>query len=423
MHLYVICIQVMSGSLLTLIAKGEQDMFLTGNPQYSMFKYVWKRHTNFSFNSVEIPLAGNVAWGGLCNVSIPHKGDLVTDVYLRIELPELYATGPNPGVKWTAKVGHAIIEYMELRIGTRLIERIPSEYLEIKSQLRMTADKKTLYYNMIGHKGSVINQNTAIAAQILYVPLPFFFCQSKKNPLPLISLFCHEVEVWIKLRRYEELIQTVSADNVVTVNDLSMSLFVEYAFLEEKERNWFKKSKQHLLIEQCQDNGQLEVGGGRSEVIDLDFNQPVKEIFWVGQRKQCQQHTFAMNEDGFPDYNDYFNWSNSATPGEQYNMFSSFLLQVNALDVISQREAQYYNMMVPFKHHTGTPDTGLFCFSWAEEPEKLQPTGTANFSKFHSTLRCTTNEAAVLPLYLRVYALSYNILEICRGQAALLYQL
>ena len=32
--------------------------------------------------------------------------------------------------------------------------------------------------------------------------------------------------------------------------------------------------------------GQLEVGGGCSEVIDLDFNQPVKEIYWVGQHGQ-----------------------------------------------------------------------------------------------------------------------------------------
>lgn len=405
-----------------LVAKGEPDRYLTGNPQFSMFKSVWKRHTNFSVSSVEVPLSGNVAWGGLCTCTLPRKGDLVTGMYLKIELPELNVVGPDPTVKWTPKIGHAMIEYIDLYIGNQPIDRLYGEYLEMLSQLTMNSEQKKLYYNMIGHKGSVIEENLLITEQILYVPIPFFFSR-KKNPLPIIALECAPVEIRIKTRTPQELYQTYDIANVIVVNDLNMSLFVDFVFLEEAERRVFKDSAHELLIEQCQYNGQIEIGGGRSMVVDLDFNLPVKELFWVGQRKECQSNTFRLNSDNFPDYNDYFNWCNSATPGEQYNMFSSFLLQFNAMDVISQREAQYYNMMMPFKHHTGTPDTGLFCFSWAEEPEKLQPSGSVNFSKINCTLRCTCNEAANgQPLFLRVYALSYNILEIRGGQAVLSFQ-
>ena len=43
----------MGGGLMQLIATGAQDIFLTGNPDISFFKVVYRRHTNFSIDSVE----------------------------------------------------------------------------------------------------------------------------------------------------------------------------------------------------------------------------------------------------------------------------------------------------------------------------------------------------------------------------------
>ena len=106
----------------------------------------------------------------------------------------------------------------------------------------------------------------------------------------------------------------------------------------------------------------------------------------------------------------------------QYNMFTSFLLQLNALDVVSEREAQWYNMYLPFRHHTGVPETGLYCYSWAEKPEHLEPSGTANFSKFHATIRCVLNGISNPPILFRAYAINYNILEIKDGQGYVRYQ-
>ena len=36
------------GGLLQLVAKGKQDVFLTGNPQITWFKMVYRRYTNFA---------------------------------------------------------------------------------------------------------------------------------------------------------------------------------------------------------------------------------------------------------------------------------------------------------------------------------------------------------------------------------------
>ena len=41
-----------SGGLLDLVAHGIQDVFLIGNPQFSFFKSVYRRHTNFAIEPI-----------------------------------------------------------------------------------------------------------------------------------------------------------------------------------------------------------------------------------------------------------------------------------------------------------------------------------------------------------------------------------
>ena len=43
----------MGGGLMQLVAYGAQDIYLTGNPQITFFKVVYRRHTNFSMECVE----------------------------------------------------------------------------------------------------------------------------------------------------------------------------------------------------------------------------------------------------------------------------------------------------------------------------------------------------------------------------------
>ena len=37
-----------AGTLIELIARGKQDSYLIGNPQFSYFKSVYRRYTNFA---------------------------------------------------------------------------------------------------------------------------------------------------------------------------------------------------------------------------------------------------------------------------------------------------------------------------------------------------------------------------------------
>jgi hypothetical protein len=45
--------KTMAGGLMQLVAYGAQDAFISGNPQITFFKVVYRRHTNFALEAIE----------------------------------------------------------------------------------------------------------------------------------------------------------------------------------------------------------------------------------------------------------------------------------------------------------------------------------------------------------------------------------
>ena len=75
----------MGGGLIQLVAYGAQDIHLTGNPQITFFKVVYRRHTNFSMESIEQVWDGISTSPGKCTSTISRNGDLITKLYLEID--------------------------------------------------------------------------------------------------------------------------------------------------------------------------------------------------------------------------------------------------------------------------------------------------------------------------------------------------
>jgi len=73
----------MGGGLMQLVAYGAQDVYLTGNPQITFFKVVYRRHTNFACEAIEQTFNGSPALGGKATVPITRNGDLVTKMWLK----------------------------------------------------------------------------------------------------------------------------------------------------------------------------------------------------------------------------------------------------------------------------------------------------------------------------------------------------
>ena len=76
----------MGGGLMQLVANGVQDTYLTSNPQMTFFKAVYKRHTNFSIESIEQEFDGSNKLGDKFSCVIARNGDLLSQVYLEINI-------------------------------------------------------------------------------------------------------------------------------------------------------------------------------------------------------------------------------------------------------------------------------------------------------------------------------------------------
>ena len=108
-----------------LVAYGAQDIYLTGNPQITFFKVVYRRHTNFAMESVDQTLNGTANAGNKVTATISRNGDLVGRMYL--ELTVLGGNGYN--------VGHTVIDNVEVQIGGQQIDKHYGHWMEAWAEL------------------------------------------------------------------------------------------------------------------------------------------------------------------------------------------------------------------------------------------------------------------------------------------------
>ena len=80
-----------------LVAYGAQDIYLTGNPQITFFKVVYRRHTNFSMESIEQTINGSVGSGSRVTSTISRNGDLVYRLFYEVAGNLTCAAGTTPG--------------------------------------------------------------------------------------------------------------------------------------------------------------------------------------------------------------------------------------------------------------------------------------------------------------------------------------
>jgi len=171
-----------------LVAYGAQDIYLTGNPQITFFKVVYRRHTNFSIESIQCTFNGSVDFGRKANVTISRNGDLIGPMYLEVKLPRLLQTqDSNTKVQWTNGIGNALVKSVEVEIGGQRIDKHYGEWLDIWSELNVDKNHRDTYNEMVGHDENP-NVDNADYERTLYIPLRFWFNRNPGLALPLIAL-------------------------------------------------------------------------------------------------------------------------------------------------------------------------------------------------------------------------------------------
>jgi len=77
----------MGGGLLQLVAYGAQDAYISGNPQITFWKGLFKRHTNFAMEPFRINFSGQVQWGTKQTALVGRHADLLYSTYVEVTLP------------------------------------------------------------------------------------------------------------------------------------------------------------------------------------------------------------------------------------------------------------------------------------------------------------------------------------------------
>ena len=105
--------------LMQLVAYGAQDIYLTGNPQITFFKVVYRRHTNFSMEHIQQTFKGTPGPGARVVATVSRNGDLIHDCYIRFDLDQSHTDNSL----LSFNLGHALIDNVEVEIGGQMIDR------------------------------------------------------------------------------------------------------------------------------------------------------------------------------------------------------------------------------------------------------------------------------------------------------------
>lgn len=411
----------MPGGLMQIASFGAQDIYLTGNPQITFFKIVYRRHTTFAVEAIEQTFNATPDFGKKFSCRISRNGDLINRVWLQVTLPAL--TQIQNSSTWHGyvnSIGNALIKYVDIEIGGQIIERHYGEWLEIYSEMYLDESKRVDYNTLIGKYDSDISLETnAIANKTYYIPLQFWFCRNPGLSLPLVALLNHEVRINVEFRPITELTRadteitapTQSVDGE-TASIVEASLYIDYIYLDSEEKTVFAQKTHEYLIERIQRQSDRAIDASSvTERVKLQFNDPVKELVWgITTDTNLTVNTSTGNR--------LMNFS--STSGA--DTFLTARIQMNGQDRFSRRNAEYFRLVQPYQHNTGTRRKHIYSYSFALKPEEHQPTGAVNMTKMNEVdLFLTFTQADVVASQLKIYAVSYNVLRVVRGTAGLAF--
>ena len=447
----------MGGGLMQLVAYGAQDIYLTGNPQITFFKVVYRRHTNFSMESIVQTFSGSADFGSDVVATISRNGDLVHRMYLEHDAHFKATDSSATEVGVITNYGSLLMKECEIEIGGQRIDKHYGHWHSVYSQLtefNPSGSDFTLFNKMTGNGYGVQTDTTSDAANKpihakkgwtsetavgesdikgkFFIPLYFWFCRNPGLALPLIALQYHEVKVKITFETIENLVITDNdndfnaggadkgsvANKNNTGNDFK--LWCDYIYLDTDERRRFAQVSHEYLIEQVQHDTISDTG---DVTKDLNFNHPVKELIWASVPRAAGVETVATSGSA----------ADNLARAPIGPIDGNYQLKLNGHDRFKERDYRYFTRTQVWQHHTGPG--GIFggngtvlkkediigVYSFALKPEEHQPSGTCNFSRIDNAQLVRSSSTTPLTDGLNVYAVNYNVLRIMSGMGGLAY--
>ena len=427
----------MGGGLMQLVLNGQMDEYITINPCINYYKYVYRKHTNFSIEKrVNAPL-NNANGGFYKSVKMTYKierhGDLLSNMYLSFRIPDIYSNNELK-FRWVENLGFNYIKRVELLIDGKTIETLYSDWMNIWNEL---TNKDGIEYNkLIGNvneyiapfsfqaKYTLINnklyninypistitsKNPSIKEREIQIPLNFWFTRNPSLALPLLKLANNEItldvytndrgveglyKIWsnklntyVSSSFYNTLHNTnISIDTFTKTknHDVKNELHLTYVFLDtiERSRMLLETNSYDYVIDTVKfTEKNIDTITEATTTCDINnANNHIKEIVW-----------FMRRNDMISKYNNYLNYTASPYYLENMGILSSAVINWTST-VRAEHTAEYYNNVQPYYHHTNVPRTGIYSYSFALFPEKVTTSGSYNNSQIKTSILLKMND-------------------------------
>ncbi|VBB18115.1 capsid protein [Yasminevirus sp. GU-2018] len=290
----------MGGGIISLVANGAQDVYLTGSPQITYFKVIYRRYTNFAMETIEHAI-DSAKPGGRYSVQVQRNGDLATKTAFRVRVPAVRSEvlgSSTEKIAWVRRLGHALIKEVEVKIGGMRIDHHVGVWLDIFYELTHTQSEERGYRALIGDveemtalRGKELFDTTSevlLPEYTLYIPFQFWFCRNYGLALPLIALQYHEVRIDLQLEEVGKLMCWTgkAAPNMSNFSFKDAGIMIDYVYLESGERRKYAQLGHEYLIEQVQFSGEETVqinsnSASNNQKFKLNYNHPTKELVWA----------------------------------------------------------------------------------------------------------------------------------------------
>jgi len=369
----------MGGGLLNIISYGNQNVILNGNPSKTFFKTVYSKYTNFGMQKFRIDYEGlrslKLNEDTQLTFKVPRNGDLLMDAFLSFNLPDIWSTMIQPATvldkwknyefRWIEHIGTNAIRRVRCLIGGQVIQEFSGEYIKNMAERDFDKSKKDLFHQMIGHDVELYKpevafgrpnrypnsyyipaspiqplgmSNPSIPGRTIYVPLHFWFMNSSKMALPMVSLQYNEVTIEVTMRPIRELftINDVTSEpfekapvrpnfvkephslyrflqappsmllldtdytNRVTSWNADIHLISTFGFVTEEESKIFAKEDQSYLIKTVKEDTVEQITG--TSRYRLDSNSLSSNWMWFFRRNDAYERNQWSN---------YGNWKYS----------------------------------------------------------------------------------------------------------------
>ena len=370
----------MAGGLLNLVSSGQQNIILNGNPSKTFWKATYQKYTNFGLQKFRVDYQGaktlRLTEESTFDFKIPRYADLLMDTYLSVEMPNIWSPIMPPQeivlpdgslnytdwapyeFKWIENLGAQMISRITITCGNQKLQEYSGQYLLAMVQRDFSAEKKELFYEMIGNTpelndpgnaGTRVNAypnayytispagaEPSIRGRILYIPLNSWFNLKTQMAFPLVALQYNELQISITFRPINEIfmirdvfdyinnfpyispnfnqyymqmyrfLQTPpdvnlglnSYDDTRTIWNADIHLNCTYCFLSNDEQKLFAKNEQKYMFKQVHEQVFYNVTGPNK--VQLDSIGLISSWMWYFQRSDANLRNTWSNYTNWP---------------------------------------------------------------------------------------------------------------------------